>query len=248
MTTIYSIKNLLKTIPGARKYRIFIRSIQLAKGDKIAITGPSGCGKSTALDMLGLSLRPDSSDIFLFKPDSSTFDIQRAWDEGGLDDLARLRRDYLGYVLQSGELIPYLSASENMILAARLSGMDKRDAEAKARELAEKLGIIERWSSMPSTLSVGQRQRVAIVRALCSDPPAIIADEPTAALDPASAVDVMDALLNAIETYGASLILATHNEAWARSGGLREVPFHIKNEDGETTAVLDDGGEDESVR
>lgn len=248
MTPIYSIKNMLKTIPGAKSYRILVRALRVAKGDKIAITGPSGCGKSTTLDMLGLSLRPDSSGLFEFRPGESSFAIQSLWENGQLDELADLRREHLGYVLQSGELIPCLAVWENMILTARMAGMNKAEATDRAEALASKLGVMDQWKAMPSTLSVGQRQRVAIVRALCAAPPVILADEPTAALDPASAVGVMEALLDAIETYGAALILVTHNEAWAKSGDFRTIPFNIKNENGDATAELDDGSDDESIR
>lgn len=248
MTPIYSVKNMLKTIPGAKSYRILVRSLRVAKGDKIAITGPSGCGKSTTLDMLGLSLKPDSSDLFDFRPSEASFDIQTLWEDGKLDALADLRREYLGYVLQSGELIPCLAVWENMILTARMAGMDKTEAIGRAETLAAKLGIMDQWRATPSTLSVGQRQRVAIVRALCAAPPVILADEPTAALDPSSALGVMEALLDAIETYGAALILVTHNEAWAKSGNLRAIPFSIISENGVATAELDDGSEDEPIR
>ncbi|MDE5832379.1 MAG: ATP-binding cassette domain-containing protein [Desulfovibrio sp.] len=247
MPPVYSIKNLVKSIPGAKKYRILVRSLTIRPGDKIAITGPSGCGKSTTLDMLGLSLKPDSAERFIFEGGEKTYSIADLWTSGDLDALAALRRDYLGYVLQSGELIPYLTAAENMTLTARLAGCPGADAEAKARELAEKLGIADQWSSMPATLSVGQRQRSAIVRALCPGPPVILADEPTAALDPGSAASVMNAMLEAIETYGAALVLVTHNESWAKAGDLRPLPFRIVEGEEGATALLDDGSEDESV-
>lgn len=241
MRPIYLIKNLIKNIGS--EYRILVRSLRLNAGDKIAITGPSGCGKSTTLDMLGLSLRPDSSDEFLFAPDGEIRDIRTLWERGRHDELAALRRSSLGYVLQSGELLPYLSAGENMTLTARLAGMEKAEAEARAREIAVRLGIGDQWSAAPSSLSVGQRQRAAIARALCANPPVILADEPTAALDPESARRVMDALLDAIDTFGGSLALVTHNEAWAKSGGLVNLPFRLETEDNLTTAVLDDGGD-----
>ena len=240
MTPIYRVKNLIKIIPGA-DYSVAIRSLTVHRGDKVAITGPSGCGKSTALDMLGLSLKPDEAEVFDFAAKEREYDIRELWRAGDLDKLADLRRQCLGYVLQSGELLPFLSVGENMRLTARLAGISAAEAEARARDLALRLGLSEKLGAQPSTLSVGQRQRAAIIRALCADPPVILADEPTAALDPESAAAVMGALLDSVDRVGASLILVTHNEAWAATGGLRRLPFNIVSSDGKTAAQLSDG-------
>lgn len=240
---LYAIKNLLKKREGGQGYQLLIRNLRIAQGARIALTGPSGCGKSTTLDLLGLSLKPDSADVFEFSPDSGKrpVDILALWRKDKQDALAGLRLDHLGYVLQSGELLPYLNAGENMMLTARLGGVQKEEAEASARRLARLLNIERLWKAAPGSLSVGERQRAAIVRALAPHPQIILADEPTAALDPFHAGKVMDAFLEALDAYGSTLVLVTHNARWAKDGGLKEIHFSFEETDGGVTAIVDDG-------
>lgn len=238
---LYAIRNLRKQRQREQGYRLLIRNLEIAYGARIALTGPSGCGKSTALDILGLSLRPDSADAYLFQPKNSPSptNIMDLWLEKRQDSLAGLRLHNMGYVLQSGELLPFLSTGENMTLTARLGGMPSDQAEDAARGLAETLGIGHLWKAMPSTLSVGERQRAAICRALAPHPQIILADEPTAALDPFHADKVMAAFLSALEKFGSTLVLVTHNAQWAREGGLVEVPFIMREDESGVTAILD---------
>lgn len=239
MTPLFVIENLVKTREQKQGYRLLIRSLVINKGDRIALTGPSGCGKSTTLDILGLSLSPDSSQKFEFSPLPFSCSVQKLWDEGKKDELAKLRLDYMGYVLQTGELLPFLTVGENMTLTARLSDQDEGLAGECAREFAGDLGIEKLWDRMPGTLSVGERQRVAIVRALTSHPQIILADEPTAALDPIHAKKVMDAFLATIEKFDGTLVLVTHNLQWLEDGGLINVPISIAEKDGMVTATID---------
>lgn len=241
---LYNIKSLIKRRSRGQGYCLFIRSLMIGQGERIAITGPSGCGKSTVLDMLGLALHPDEAVTFDFSPAENAaepIEIMDLWKSRDLDGLAELRLRYMGYVLQSGELLPFLNVGENMELTARLSGMPKEEAGRYARELAQGLGIEHLFAAMPNSLSFGERQRVAIVRALASQPGVILADEPTASLDPFHADKVMESFLDAIDKYGSTLVLVTHNAQWAKKGGVREIPFQLeKNADG-LTAILDDG-------
>lgn len=237
---LYEIENLV--MRRASGYMLEIRRLHIHSGDKIALIGMSGCGKSTTLDILGLNLHPDSADKFILEPqEGRPVAIMPLWHKNSLDALAALRLAYMGYVLQSGELLPYLSAGENMVLTARLSGLSNSEARETARKLAEHLNIESLWDQKPATLSVGQRQRVAIVRALASHPQIILADEPTAALDPLHADKVMDTFLEALNTYNSTLILVTHNTQWARKGGLQEVPFVLEEKDNVVHAILDNG-------
>lgn len=237
---LYTIRDLIKTRQREKGYRLIVKNLAIAKGARVALTGPSGCGKSTTLDMLGLSLSPDSADEFTFAPLNRQIDILALWQSRSLDALASLRLEHLGYVLQSGELLPFLSAGANMTLTARLAGVSEAEAEANARDLAAKLGIASLWHAMPDTLSVGERQRAAIARALAARPQVILADEPTAALDPIHAEKVMDVFLECVMNYGSALILVTHNVAWAKTGGFREVAFSISENELGVTATVDD--------
>lgn len=239
---LYKIRNLVKSRAGDQGYRLLIRHLDIPQKAKIAITGPSGCGKSTTLDILGLSLKPDSANEFVFSPPLAIpgkWNIQAIWQENDQDALANLRLGHMGYVLQSGELLPFLEAGENMTLTAMLAGMAKDEAEERARGLAALLGIAHLWRSMPATLSVGERQRAAIARALASRPQVILADEPTAALDPLHAARVMEVFIRALEETDSALILVTHNAAWAKSGNLRETPFQLQEDEQGVLAILD---------
>lgn len=240
---LYAIENLTKRHRREQGYRLLIRSLRIPRGARLAITGPSGCGKSTTLDLLGLALRPDGAERFIFAPraDAAPLDVTALWRGERHDAMAALRLKHMGYVLQSGELLPFLDAGENMTLTARLAGMSAAEAAARAHGLAEALGVAHLLKAMPATLSVGERQRVAIVRALTPGPQLILADEPTAALDPVHAARVMDAFLTALEFHQGSLVLVTHNADWARRGGLTELAFRIEEGEEGVTAVLDDG-------
>lgn len=242
---LYAIQNLVKRRQREQGYRLLIRSLHIPRGARLAITGPSGCGKSTTLDLLGLALRPDSAARFTFAPEAGAppLDVSALWAAGRHDRMAALRLAHMGYVLQSGELLPFLTVGENMTLTARLGGMAEAEALGRARGLAEALGVAQLMGAMPSTLSVGERQRAAIVRALAPGPQLILADEPTAALDPLHAARVMDAFLAALDQHKGSLVLVTHNADWARRGGLREITFHLEEDDTGVTAILDDGGD-----
>lgn len=245
---LYKIKNLRKSRARELGYTLFIRDLAIEKGDKIAITGPSGCGKSTALDILGLSLCPDFAEEFTFSPDDLPLNVAWLWQGKRYDALARARLRHIGYVLQSGELLPYLTVGENMTLTAELAGMPKVAAVGVARNLAEQLGIGPLWRAMPATLSVGERQRAAIARALTPHPQVILADEPTAALDPLHAEAVMRAFLDVLNEFGGTLILVTHNAEWARKGGLTEVSFTMQAVEGGVLAILDNAGEKRDAR
>lgn len=241
---IYRVRNLKKRYAREQGYELEIRHLQLSHGDMVAVTGPSGCGKSTMLDILGLALMPDEAEDLLFQPEGeTTLDIMPLWKAGRLDHMADLRLRYMGYILQTGGLLPFLDVQGNVLLTARMLGMTVEEALDNALPLAEQLGIGQLFKAMPATLSVGERQRAAIVRALATHPRLILADEPTAALDPVHAGHVMDIFLRAVSEQHGTLVMVTHNADLARSGGLREVAFRIEDSQGATRAILDQGGE-----
>lgn len=224
MTPLFSLCNLRMTRTQGPGYALVIPHLDIWAGEKIVLTGPSGCGKSTALDLLGMVLRPDSADRFLFHPDATVHDIAHIWKQGQ-DALAALRLRHMGYVLQTGGLLPFLNVYENMALTARLLKLpDTRDC---VEALAKRLGISRLLMSMPGQLSIGERQRVAIGRALASRPRVLLADEPTAALDPLHASTVLDLLLSAVDDASATLILVTHDTAILKRARFRHLHTRI---------------------
>lgn len=176
-------------------------SLSVATGEFVAVMGPSGSGKSTLLHLLGLLEPPDSGEVHIEGQLTS-----------GLDDdqLTRLRRDRLGFVFQSFELIPNLSARENILLPAEVSG--RRDGALKYLErLATVLGISDRLHHRPRELSGGQRQRIALARALINRPVLILADEPTGTLDSQAGVEVLQLLRQGVDRDGWTILMVTHN-------------------------------------
>lgn len=234
---LYEIRNLVKQRQREQGYKLLIRKLLIPRGARLAITGPSGCGKSTSLDILGLVLKPDSAETFIFSPvKDSQINLSELWQNRDQDRLASIRLEYMGYVLQTGDLLPFLDVLGNILLPARLKGVE---VENHARELAADLGIENLLSAMPATLSVGERQRVAIARALVASPKLILADEPTAALDPRHADQVMAAFLRILDKTGATLLVVTHNAPWAINAGLCEAAFQLQETGEGITAILD---------
>ena len=239
---IYHAEDLVLTRPGRAGYKLHIQSLAVAAGEKIALTGPSGCGKSTALDLLGMVLEPDSAGSFSFAPEGADLDLAAAWQDSRVDFMANLRRLHIGYILQTGGLLPFLTVEENIGLTAKLNGMPDADIRGVSRDLADVLGISHLLASLPGPLSVGERQRVAIGRALSAKPKVVLADEPTAALDPNNARTVMGMLLKAVEVQGATLVLVTHDHALVPEFGLREVPIRMEEARGDISVALINAG------
>jgi putative ABC transport system ATP-binding protein len=180
-----------------------LRSVDIAveRGAFVAIMGPSGCGKSTLLNVLAGLDRPTAGEVWL--------DGERI-DELGEADLARLRRRKVGFVFQSFNLIPTLSAGENVELPLRLAGRRRRDARRTANRLLAELGIENRRNTAPAVLSGGEQQRVALARALANTPDIVFADEPTGNLDSVAAREVLG-LLRGVRERGQTLLVATHD-------------------------------------
>jgi putative ABC transport system ATP-binding protein len=171
------------------------------KGEYVAITGPSGSGKSTLLNLIGCLDTPTAGRIML-----GGVDIELLSE----NDLARIRRKTIGFVFQTFNLMPSLSAKENVALPMRFDGFPRSAANQKAEALLEMVGLSHRVDHKPSELSGGERQRVAIARALINDPQMILADEPTGNLDTKSGQMVID-LLEGLNKNGMTLIVITHD-------------------------------------
>lgn len=180
-------------------------SLTVNEGEFIAIMGPSGSGKSTLLHVIGLLDTPDSGALAI-----------AGQDVRGLSDdaLTDLRREKLGFLFQTFELIGNLTARENILLPAQMSGTEAA-AERRLATLAEYLGIADRLDHRPRQLSGGQRQRVALARALINEPAVVLADEPTGNLDSQSGSEVLKLLRDGVDTYGWTVVMVTHDQASA---------------------------------
>ena len=178
-------------------------TLALNTGETAALLGPSGAGKSTLLTMLGLIRRPDSGKIVIGG--------ETVFDDGSRTDIRTFRRKNIGFVFQKANLLPFLSALDNVRLAMEINDVSGREAKKRAAELLEQFGLGDRLRFMPKELSGGQQQRVAIARALANRPRILLADEPTAALDSAMGRKVMELLRDAARNHNAGVLVVTHD-------------------------------------
>ena len=206
---------------GDQAFRVEIASLRLGPGEIVALTGESGCGKSTALEVLGLVARPRSVGRFRLGVDGTTHDLGALWAAGAQARLARIRAAAIGFVLQTGGLLPYLTVAGNIAINRRLLRLPEWDADLESIVGVLRLAPLLRMR--PAQLSVGQSQRASIARALAHRPRLILADEPTSALDPRLGDEVMDLFFTLVARLGTGVILATHEPARVRAHGLREV-------------------------
>ncbi|MFT5323847.1 MAG: putative ABC transport system ATP-binding protein [Planctomycetaceae bacterium] len=180
-------------------------SMQVRRGEVVALLGPSGSGKSTFLTAVGLINPPTSGRV--------TIRGQLVLDgETAHVNLRSFRRRHVGFVFQKSNLIPFLTAVENVQIAMELNGDTTRQARRRALELLDQFGIADRAASRPSMLSGGQQQRVAVARALANHPSVILADEPTAALDSQRGRQVMELFAEVSHQNGAAVIVVTHDQ------------------------------------
>jgi len=179
-------------------------TIEVKKGEIVALLGPSGGGKTTLLTMLGLIRLPNTGQIVI--NGTLVFDKHQA-----KVDVRRFRRQNLGFVFQKANLIPFLTAAENVRLAMEINDQTARSSRKRAMELLEYLGVAERAQNLPNLLSGGEQQRVAVARALANHPSVILADEPTAALDSARGRQVMELFRKVAHEQNAGVIVVTHD-------------------------------------
>lgn len=177
-------------------------SLEIRPGEFVAIQGPSGSGKTTLLNLLGLLDAPDAGEIRVEELEASEL------TENAKSDL---RRDRFGFVFQTFNLIPVLSAEENVAYPVGLTGKPAAERRARARELLAAVGLAEKADVRPDLLSGGQRQRVAIARALANRPAVVFADEPTANLDSKTADEILELMRALNEESGVAFLFATHD-------------------------------------
>jgi len=176
-------------------------SVHVCQGDFVAVVGPSGSGKSTLLLMLGGMLSPTSGRVLL--QGESIYDLSA-------DQRARLRKKKIGFVFQTFNLVPYLSALENVQVPLYLAGVEDQSQHQRAAALLDRVGLGDRMHHKPCELSVGQQQRVALARMLANDPAVILADEPTGNLDPETGQQVID-FFEEVNQEGRTVVMVTHD-------------------------------------
>jgi putative ABC transport system ATP-binding protein len=190
-----------------------LRGVDVAveRGEFVALVGPSGSGKSTLLHVLGLVTRPTRGRVSLNGKDTS-----RLSDAA----LSALRLRTIGFIFQTFNLLPVMTAEQNVGVVMQLAGVGRRERKERARHLLDSVGLGERLRHRPAQLSGGERQRVAIARALANQPEILLADEPTGNLDSATGEGIVDILQGLHET-GNTLVLVTHNDEIAARAGRR---------------------------
>lgn len=181
-------------------------SLDIARGEQIAIVGPSGSGKSTLMNIMGLLDRPSAGDFYFDGTHIDALSVEKK---------AEIRGRSIGFVFQQFHLVAHLNAGQNVELPLRYQYMDAAQRKARVLDCLQAVGLAHRLDHRPSQLSGGEKQRVAIARALVAGPKLILADEPTGALDSSNGVAVMKLMMDLSEQMGVTLIIITHDQALA---------------------------------
>ena len=221
MSKILEIKDLEKTYVSDSETLTILKDLNLTveEGSKIVIVGESGSGKSTLLNIIG-GIDKITAGTVLAGP-KGKYNLSKL-DE---TEIAEYRSSFLGFIFQFHYLLKDFTALENVYMPAYIAGVPKKEAEEKASQLLQDVGVYERRDHLPSQLSGGERQRVAVARSLINNPSLILADEPTGNLDPANASLIGELLFSMVEKYNKTLLLVTHDMNLAQKG---EKCFKIK--------------------
>jgi putative ABC transport system ATP-binding protein len=211
---------------GGVAFRLEIPNLTIRSGEFIGVVGSSGCGKSTFLDILGLILSIDHAKRFTLSVKQNDYIFRQSILTLSEHQLADIRRGHIGYILQSGGLLPFLSVKENILLSQKLNS--NRKARSNFKQITERLGIQGQINKKPQFLSGGQRQRVAIARALIHGPEIILADEPTASVDKPTAIEIRDQFKKLAKSYGSSVLMVTHDTEIVEHDSDRLFTFDVK--------------------
>ncbi len=204
-------------------------SVDMKMGEFVALVGPSGSGKTTLLALLAGLLKPTSGNVEI--------DGQPLWEMKD-SERTHFRGQKIGFIFQSSNLVPFLTAQENVELMLKINGRLDRDGKDRASDLLDRLGLADRRRNLPSQMSGGQQQRVAIARALIHEPAVVLADEPTASLDTERAFQVVQTLQNLIHEEGRAGIMVTHDLRMCRY-----VDRVIRMTDGRVDQIIDNKDE-----
>lgn len=219
MNNIIEISNLEKTYETDSEKLTILKqlSLNVEEGKKIVIVGESGSGKSTLLNILGGIDKCSSGSVI-----AGNMNIGKMNEK----QLSDYRSNFIGLIFQFHYLLKDFTALENVYMPAYIAGVSKKEAEEKAKQLLNDVGITDRQNHLPNQLSGGERQRVAVARSLINNPKLILADEPTGNLDPANASMIGDLLFSMVEKYNKTLLLVTHDMKIASKG---DICYTIKN-------------------
>ena len=178
-------------------------SLEVGDAEIVALVGPSGSGKTTLLSISGGLLSPSAGRVVVAGDDISGYDPKR---------LTKFRRETVGFVFQSVNLVPFLTARENLLVVADFGRRDKRKSAARADQLLDELGLDQRKANLPAQLSGGERQRVAVGRAFMNEPDLVLIDEPTSALDTKLGEQVMELIVTEVRNRDTAAVIVTHDQ------------------------------------
>jgi lipoprotein-releasing system ATP-binding protein len=201
---ILKAENICKSYPTSAGPLEVLRdvSLSLKEGELISISGPSGCGKSTLLNILGTLDQPDKGTLEITGKNVALLD-----DES----VSRLRCEFIGFVFQFHHLLPEFTIAENLMIPQRLLGRSEKTATDRVTELLSKVNLLPRYNHRPNAISGGERQRVALLRALVNEPGIVLADEPTGNLDVETARQLMEMIQNLAKDFNQAFLIVTHN-------------------------------------
>jgi len=215
-------------------YRISLPRLTLARGEVAAITGASGCGKSTLLEMIGLILRPEQLGRYQLG-DADGLDVAALVQADQQSRLADIRAQHLGFVLQTGGLLPFLTVRQNIELPRRMLGLPAKSE--RVEEAIARLRLQALLDKRPAQLSIGERQRCSFVRAIAHEPDLLLADEPTAALDPHQARNLFELIAEIAQRFQIAALLVTHDWDLVHDCGIRNIVGTLQ--DGKSTVFHD---------
>lgn len=191
--------------------------LHIDKGEVVSIVGPSGAGKTTLLQIIGTLDKPDTGTIVIDGTDVSNLSQKK---------LADFRNRHIGFVFQFHQLLPEFTALENIMIPAFIAGRGRREAKARAEELLQFMGLADRADHKPSELSGGEKQRVAVARALVNNPGVVLADEPSGSLDTKNKAELHQLFFDLRDKYGQTFVIVTHDESLA---ALTDRTIHMKD-------------------